>query len=371
MKTIVTVWSIRFGLGLFLWSLTASIAGAVVELRVAVRAEADRLQIGSSTAATIRDSEGRQLGTLEALESLAADVEGNAVVLNKWRDDRLWVEPREGGYVWIGQSWYRGRVQLVRVGSDRFAAINYVDLEQYLYSVVGAEAISSWPLEALKAQAVAARTYALYERQRSTGKLFDLGSTQNSQVYKGIASESSRTHEAVNQTNGQVVTYNGQLILAAFHASSGGHTENVEDIWTKPLPYLRGVADYDRGTPVYEWTEAIAKESLGGKLGIGPVQSVRIERKTPRGRAITVNVVGQSGSKRLSGEAFRKALKLRSTLFEVSEHQGTFFVSGRGFGHGVGMSQWGAYNLARQGTNYQQILGHYYQNAILARVQVQ
>ena len=366
------IWSIRLGLSLFVWSLVPGVASAVVELRVAVQAQADRLQIGSSTEAVIRDNAGRELGKLSALQSLEADVDGGKVALsNDWRGDRLWIEPSEGGYVWIGQRWYRGRVQLALVGGDRFAAINYVDLEQYLYSVVGSEVVPSWPIEALKAQAVAARTYALYERARSQGKLFDLTNTTNSQVYKGITSESDRTHAAVNETVGQVVTHDGQLILAAFHASSGGHTENVEDVWTRPLPYLRGVADYDRDAPVYEWTEAITSATLGSKLGIGPVQSVRVERTTPRGRVITLSVVGESGNKRLSGEEFRKALNLRSTLFAVSEDSGTFQFSGRGFGHGVGMSQWGAYHLALQGTNYQQILGHYYQNAILARVQVQ
>ncbi|MEO0948888.1 MAG: SpoIID/LytB domain-containing protein, partial [Cyanobacteria bacterium J06641_5] len=247
----------------------------------------------------------------------------------------------------------------------------YVDLEHYLYSVVGAEVVQSWPIEALKAQAVAARTYALYERAKAQGKLFDVSNTTNSQVYKGITTESNRTHAAVNETNSQVITHGGQLILAAFHASSGGHTENVEDVWTQPLPYLRGVADYDRGAPVYEWSKAIASEALGSKLGIGPARSVRIERTTPRGRVIALSVVGELGSKRLSGEEFRRALNLRSTLFAIAEARGVFQVSGRGFGHGVGMSQWGAYHLALQGTNYQQILGHYYQNATLARVQLQ
>lgn len=366
------IWGIRLGLGIVVWSLAAGGAGAVVELRVAVQAQADRLQVGSSTEAVVRDAGGRELGTLSALESLEADVEGGQIALaNNLRGERLWIEPKDGGYVWLGQRWYRGRVYLTPVDGDRFAAINYVDLEHYLYSVVGAEVGQSWPIEALKAQAVAARTYALYERAKSRGKLFDLTNTTNSQVYKGITSESDRTHTAVNETSGQVVTHGGQLILAAFHASSGGHTENVEDVWTQPLPYLRGVADYDRDAPVYEWNKTVSGEALGGKFGVGAAKSVRVERTTPRGRVVTLNVVGESGSKRLSGEEFRRALNLRSTLFAVSEERGTFQVSGRGFGHGVGMSQWGAYHLALQGTNYQQILGHYYQNATLARVKVQ
>lgn len=371
---IIAFWSARWNWGVFLfWVLAAGSAEAAVELRVAVRAATDRLQIGSSTAAIVRDAAGRQVGELSPLESLDAVVDGSQVSLaDRYAGERLWIEPSEGGYVWIGQHWYRGRLQLARVERDRFAAINYVDLEQYLYGVVGSEAVSSWPLEALKAQAVAARTYALYERTRSRGQLFDLDSTTHSQVYGGIATESERTHQAVNETVGQVVTYGGQLILAAFHAASGGHTEDVEDVWNQALPYLRGVADYDRGTPAYEWTETFSGAALGEKLGTGPVASLEPERTTPRGRVVTLKVIDAFGNvRRFSGDAFRKACNLRSTLFEVSSSAGTFAISGRGYGHGVGMSQWGAYNLARQGANYQQILGHYYQNAILARVQVQ
>ncbi len=363
----------RWAWGALIWVFAAGAAEAAVELRVAIESATKNLRIGSSTAAIVRDDSGRQVGTLSPLQSLDAKVSGNKVSLaDRYSGNRLWIEPKDDGYIWIGQRWYRGRLQLARVGTGRMAAVNYVDLEHYLYGVVGAEAVSSWPLEALKAQAVAARTYALYERSRAKGKLFDLSSTTHSQVYRGITSESIRTHQAVNETVGQVVIHDGRLILAAFHASSGGHTENVEDVWSKPLPYLRGVADYDRGTPVYEWTETISGDAIGAKIGLGTIRSIAAERTTPRGRVLSLKLVDAAGkTKRLSGDEFRKAFNLRSTLFQVSPYEGVFFIVGRGFGHGVGMSQWGAYNLALQGANYQQILGHYYQSAVLARLEVQ
>jgi stage II sporulation protein D len=166
------------------------------------------------------------------------------------------------------------------------------------------------------------------------------------------------------------MTHGGKVILAVFHSSSGGHTENVEDIWKQSLPYLRGVADYDQGTPVFEWTKNFSRSELSGLIsGVGNVSSMTAERTTPQGRVITMLVKGDRGSKRISGNDLRSALGLKSTLFVVNPAGEGFQVSGRGFGHGLGLSQWGAYNLAVQGVNYQQILDHYYQNATLARIQ--
>lgn len=182
--------------------------------------------------------------------------------------------------MWIGNGWYRGRVLLVPRNGG-LTAINYVDLEEYLYSVLGAEMDGGWPREALKAQAVAARTYALYRRQRSNG-VFDVGDDQNSQVYKGLITESTGTLAAVNATRGQVLTYNGQAILAAFHSASGGHTENVEDVWNEPLPYLRGVPDFDQGTPVFEWTKTFSQTDLSKRIsGVGNITTMTPQRTSP------------------------------------------------------------------------------------------
>ena len=278
------------------------------------------------------------------------------------------VEPTDNGYVWIGDRWYRGRTRLVRQGQG-ITAINYVDIEQYLYSVVGAEAVASWPLEALKAQAVAARSYALYKRSNARKSLYDVDTTIGTQVYKGLDSEYLTTHEAVNGTSGQIMTYGGKVILAAFHSSSGGHTENVEDIWTSPLPYLRGVVDYDQNSPVFEWTKLFSPEEISIRLGtVGRIKTMIPEKTTPHGRIVTMRVIGDRGTTTVTGKQLRKALDLRSTLFRVKTEGNNIQVYGRGFGHGLGLSQWGAYSLAKQGIQYHQILGHYYQQAILSRI---
>lgn len=355
-------------LSFLLWMILVSPAQALTELRVAIEDGVSRVKVGSSTKAIVRDSAGQSVGELAAMNGFDAQSGGSQVRLGNWRSGTLWIEPTENGLVWIGDRWYRGRTRLVAKGG-RLTAVNHVDFEQYLYSVIGSEMSPSWPQEALKAQAVAARTYALYKRAESGNSVYDVGDTVKWQVYKGLESEAESTHTAVNTTAGQILTYGGDVILSVFHSSSGGHTENVEDIWSQPLAYLRGVPDYDRGAPVFQWTQTFSGSELGRRIGgVGRVTSMTPERTTPHGRVVTMRVQGTGGSKRVSGNDMRKALGLKSTLFTVSNMGGSFQVSGRGYGHGLGLSQWGAHNLAQQGVNYQQILSHYYQQAMISQL---
>lgn len=372
-------------LSAIVWLAIVAPAQAALDLRVAIEEGVSQVSVGSSTKAVVTDGSGNTLGEIAAMNSFDAQLEGGKVALDSWQAGQIWIQPSGDGYVWIGDRWYRGRVQVVPTGKG-LTAVNYVDLEQYLYSVLGAEMSCSWPLEALKAQAVAARSYALKQRQASGNGVFDLGDTQAWQVYNGIEKECTTTQAAVNATAGQVLTYNGQIIEAVFHSSSGGHTENVEDIWVQALPYLRAVPDFDQGTPVFQWTVTLSRSELSQKIsGVGNVLSLTPERTTPRGRVITMKVTGDAGSRSLSGDKLRSALGLKSTLFEVVPQYGSvasasaksqqpptaFQIVGRGFGHGLGMSQWGAYNLALKGFNYQQIVLHYYKGSILAKIQVQ
>lgn len=351
-----------------LWFFLIAPVQAALELRVSIKKGVNNISIGSSTPALIKDSSGRVIGEIAGMNSFSAKTNGGGIAVNNWRSGNLWIEPTSDGYIWIGNNWYRGRLRLVRQGSS-IMAINYVDLEDYLYSVVGAEAVPSWTQEALKAQAVAARTYALYKRNTSKNGLYDLDTTTRTQVYKGLKSEYTTTHQAVQSSAGQVMTYNGKIILAVFHSASGGHTENVEDIWTSPLPYLRGVVDYDHNSPVFQWNKTVSPSQFSRVVGgVGNVKSIIPEKTTPQGRIVTMKIVGDRGTKRLKGTDLRKSLKLRSTLFRVSLDQGNLQVTGRGFGHGLGLSQWGAQYLGENGVNYSQILAHYYQNAKLSTI---
>ncbi|MGL5835305.1 MAG: SpoIID/LytB domain-containing protein [Waterburya sp.] len=356
------------GLSCLMWLLMI-LPGQAVELKVAVQKEVDTLKVGSSTAAIVKDGAGKQLGELNPMSSLAAKLDGNKISISgRIEAGELVIEPKNNGYVWIGDRWYRGTTRLIRQ-NDGITAINKVDLEQYLYSVVGAEAVSSWPIEALKAQAVAARSYALYKRKTGSNGIYDVDTTVGTQVYKGLDTEYTTTHQAVDSTLGQIMTYNNQVILAAFHSSSGGYTENVEDIWTSPLPYLRGVVDYDQKSPVFKWQQVIPVSKIQSLVaGVGKITGFQPAEMTPRGRVVMMKVTGDRGSTTISGNDLRKTLGLRSTLFRVSTDGNNLHVQGRGFGHGLGLSQWGAYSLAKQGINYHQILAHYYQTANLSQM---
>lgn len=358
------------GLSCLMWGLSAAAVQAAVELRVAVEQQADTVVIGSSTPAVVRDFNGGGVGQLPDGRAVTIQPDARGLRLADWQGQAFWVEPSNDGFVFVDDSWYRGRVLLL-AADGKITAVNWVDLETYLFSVLGGEMHANWPQEALKAQAVAARTYALYRRERSAHKIYDVGVNTSYQVYKGLASESPATQTAVQATQGQVLTYGNQVIEAVFHSSSGGYTENAEDIWQRPAPYLRGVPDFDQTAPVFQWSETFTAEQFQKRVvGIGQVRQAIPERVTPRGRVVSMRLEGTSGSRTISGRELRQALNLRSTLFTIAIADNTIRIDGRGFGHGIGMSQWGAFAMAQQGYSYQQILSHYYQGTALSQLRV-
>jgi len=358
------------GLSVILWGVATAAAQAAMELRVAVEQQVDTVVIGSSTPATVSDADGKGVGQLPDGRAVTIQSEGGTLRLADWRGQAFWVEPSGDGFIFIDDTWYRGKVLLVLV-DGKVTAINWVDLEAYLYSVLGGEMHANWPQEALKAQAVAARSFALYRRERAGQNIYDVGATTGYQVYKGLTTESPATQAAVQATRGQVLTYGNRVIEAVFHSSSGGHTENVEDIWQQPLPYLRSVPDFDQAAPVFRWTETLSADQFQKRIvGIGRLQRAIPERTTPRGRVVSMRLEGTGGSRVLTGTELRRALNLRSTLFTMAIDGDTVRIDGRGFGHGIGMSQWGAFAMAQQGYSYDQILSHYYRGTALSQMRV-
>lgn len=355
-------------LSILLWMALVAPAQAAVQLRVAIEQGVNQVKVGSSTTAVVKDAAGRKLGQIAAMNAFSVLPSAQGVALEQMQSSAMWIEPTGNGYSFIGDRWYRGKTLVVPTAKG-LTAVNYVDLEQYLYSVLGSEMNGNWPQEALKAQAVAARTYAIYKRENERNGIYDVGNTTTWQVYKGVASESPGTQAAVNATAGQVLTYKNQVILSVFHACSGGHTENVEDVWSQPLPYLRGVPDYDQDVQACQWVKTISSEELNQRIaGVGNVMSLT-PSTTPYGSIKTIKFVGDRGTRELKGNDVRNILGLRSTRFIITQDPLGLRLVGRGWGHGLGMSQWGAYNLAKQGANYRQILGHYYRGTSLAKIQ--
>jgi stage II sporulation protein D len=371
------------GAGLALSAAMATSAAAV-EIRVAIKRDAEQINIGSSVDAIVQNGEGKTVGEIKGMNGFVAERQGNVVAMDKWRSGVMTVQPKDAnGVVWIGDKWYRGRVVIVPTGNG-LTAVNWVDIEQYLYAVLGGEMNGSWHQEALKAQAVAARTYALHKQEGSRNDLYDVLPSTASQVYRGIQDESTGTQLAVNSTKGQVLTYNGKLILAAFHSSAGGKTDNVEEVWVQPLPYLRSVQDFDQDAPVFRWTKSVTQAELSSLFGCGggTVQSFTPIRKSTGDRVKVMQVKTTSGATcNYDGEEMQGKLGLRSNKFVIQpvykqvaskDPKKTpavidrFEVIGSGFGHGLGLSQYGALGMAKKGYNYQQIVAHYYQKTKLA-----
>ncbi|MEQ8757667.1 MAG: SpoIID/LytB domain-containing protein [Coleofasciculus sp. G1-WW12-02] len=192
---------------------------ASLEMRVAIATGVSSLDVGTSTAGIVVDGNGKTLGKLEANEGVNAQPNGSYLRIGEWKTPGgVWLKPTGGGFVFVNGRWYRGDLLLVSQG-DSLLAVNYIELEAYLASVVGSEIYPSWPPAALKAQAIAARSYAIVHYIRPANQLYDLGNTQRWQVYKGIESEWNTTTQAVQQTQGMFLSYKGGVVESLYAAS--------------------------------------------------------------------------------------------------------------------------------------------------------
>jgi len=202
--------------------------------------------------------------------------------------------------------------------------VNHLGVEKYLASVVGSEMPKSWPMAALRAQAVAARTYAL--QQVGKKDFYDVNSTEKSQVYLGIESETQSTRKAVDTTRSLVLTFKGRLINSVFHSSSGGKTEGSGAVWKKQLPYLVSVPDYDQHSPSFKWKRQFDPDQLKAIFHeTGGVDRFEIISTSTTGRILTARIDGPRGDIGLTGKELRFRLGLKSTLarFEMVPYQPT------------------------------------------------
>jgi stage II sporulation protein D len=369
-----------------LWLIVVAPALAL-DLRVMIQENQGQVNIGSSSNALVRDGNNKVVGELQAMNGFTAQATDRGVALDRWSSSQITIEPKDkNAVVWIGDRWYRGKAVVTRSGSG-ITAVNHVDMDQYLWSVLGGEMNGNWPQEALKAQAVAARSYALFRREKGRNGLYDVGNTTLWQVYRGVQDESGGTQQAVNATTRQVVIIKGtqRIIEAVFHSSSGGHTENSEDVWSSPVSYLRAVQDYDEGAPVYRWNKTFTRSQLSDRItGVGLIKSITPDPKsqTAGQRYLIWNIEGEQGKKRLKADDLQEALDLKSSKVlaitqvptktastKPTSTDVTFNVEGGGFGHGLGLSQYGAYNLASKlNWKYDQILLHFYTGTQIGQI---
>lgn len=264
-----------------------------------------------------------------------------------------------------GKNYSRYRGEFVLEYRDKMIfPINYVQAEEYLYSVVPSEIGYKFYPEAIKAQAVAARSYLYHSLMRKKYDYCDLLDTIDSQVYLGYDKENSMINELINETSNVIMVYNGEAINALFHSTSGGRTANNEDVWPSgtPLPYIRAVDDKDYGndSPRQNWNFTISKSEMSKIFGF-TVKKIKIIKSADK-RVKKLKISGSS-SVTMTGNDLRKKVgytKIFSTMFKVEDKGKNFYFTGHGSGHGLGMPQWSANGQAKKGKKYNEILKYYY-----------
>lgn len=340
----------------------------------------------------------------------------------------------EGSGIKVNGREYRGRIEiLLRRGGKNLVVRNVLPVEEYLYSVMGRTVPAYFPDEALKAQAVAMRTYALYVAQNGSDPDFDIRAGEKNFVYSGTDGEQRLLNKLIDATRGEVVTYGGSLIAAYTTESSGGYTEDSENVIGRYLPYLRSVKDFDSDAPVYKWERSFEAKDITaglvrggydcGKLGSIQLSDMGTDApdRTDTGRVLQIGFAGDKGSIIVPAERAMELFGLPSTLFaievtrpipdkldvpienylgmeigrkeieiELKNKKKTetgiaktiklisgvdgeeVIFKGRGSGNGLGLSLWGARQLANDAGNaagyYKEILRYYYRNANVVKI---
>lgn len=268
--------------------------------------------------------------------------------------------------------------KVIRVKQNETGEIINVPLEEYVIGVVAGEMPASFNVEALKAQAVASRTYAL-KRAESSNNNYDVTDGTQNQVYinyndmkqkwqKSYEDNLSKVKKAVQETKGEVVLYNNNLIDAMFFSTSNGYTENSENVFSSSKPYLVSVdSAWDKTeSPVFNSSNEVSKSEFLFNLGLTDSDSIIISdvKKTNTGRIISLSINGKS----FDSDKIRSIFGLRSTSFDISISNDKVIFNVIGYGHGVGMSQYGANGMAKEGYNYKDILKHYYKNCVIKKI---
>jgi len=338
------------------------------KLRVAIGLDQSEVSLGGpngieiidgATGETLLDEAGPELHQIRSTQSL------------------LIVRGLHGSLVDANSRRYRGQIEIRPNQNGKLDVINVLDIEDYLYGVMKPEISPNWPREAVKVQAVTARTFALYQKMKNQGKDWDLSATALSQVYGGFYSEDPMSNECVDQTRGVIITYQDKPILAQYHAACGGRTENAKNVWGVELPYLQSIScPFCKDSPHYRWTARVSLREIAqslnkGGLNVGKIYSIQSLAKSGSGRITELKIVQSRGNEIISGNEFRLLLgpqKIRSTLFTMRMAGGDVIFDGRGWGHGAGMCQWGAKKLAEDGYDYKHILRYYFKDVKIEKL---
>jgi stage II sporulation protein D len=300
--------------------------------------------------------------------------EGTRVIVNEMRlGSPIRIEGESAPLVFKGLV-VRGALVIIARDAG-LLVVNDLDLEAYVKSVVPSEVPVTWPFEALKAQAIVARTFALHKKGERGGQAFDVDATVQSQVYGGLGREDPRASEAVDATAGIVVMHEGRLALTPYHSTSAGPTEDAVEVWGIDLAYLKGVeCPFDESSSVYRWERRLSFDAIESALreaghAVGSMATLTPLGRNRSGRVSAVRILHSEGELILKGELLRRIIGyqlLPSMRFDVVDVEagprGGFDVHlrGGGWGHGVGLCQWGMKTLSERGWTADRIIDYYY-----------
>lgn len=268
--------------------------------------------------------------------------------------------------------------EVIRVKNVSTNEIYKVPFEEYIKGVLAGEMPTDFELEALKAQAVAARSYVLIQASKNEDKDYDVVNTVDNQVYLSdeelkekwkdkYVSKINKIKKAVTETKGEYLSYEGELVEALFFSTSTGKTENSEEVFSSKVPYLRSVVSaWDEASPVYEDTNSFELSDFYQKLGLEYSDKINYEvlETTSTGRVKKIKINGTE----FNGRDVATKLKLRSNYFSINQNGTKVTIATKGFGHGVGMSQYGALGMAKEGYTYDKILKYYYQGTEIKKI---
>ncbi|HPN73091.1 MAG TPA: SpoIID/LytB domain-containing protein [Candidatus Omnitrophota bacterium] len=312
-------------------------------------------------------------------ESSGIKVFSGKIVIGKesFRDKNIRLSPGTGGGFFFDGVEYRGELDIL-VSGEVFSAINRVQMEDYLKGVVPREVHGFWPMSALKAQAVASRSYAAFEAARRKNLPYDLTSDTYTQVYGGKSAERSRTTKAVTLTSGEVLKYDGKVIPGYFHSSCGGHTTTISSVWNgRDMEPFMGVRSRScRWSPSFRWRARIPTGEILEKLrrygyGFDRIDYMRPGKVDGSGRVEYVRIKSGNRWFEVPIKDFTSSIgrsTLKSSNFRIRKYPLFYDFDGYGWGHGVGMCQWCSFGMALRGWDYLKILGFFYPGATVSQL---
>ena len=271
------------------------------------------------------------------------------------------ISNKTNGNSLVNGVYYTGKIEVWK-GKNGLYIINELPLEDYIKDVVIAEVGKSWEIEAIKTQAVVARTYAVYYKEARGNSCYHITSSVLHQAYKGN-SPNERIAYAVEETSGEILTFDGKPIEALYHSTCGGKTEVPEDVFSKSYPYLRSVESNCQSSPYWVWERDIPLSEIEKGLNISGIKEIEIKSYTSTGRVKELEINTESEQIILGSNEFRRLLgwqRVPSTNFSMVIDGDSIIFKGKGHGHGIGLCQWSTLEMAKKGKNYREILSFFY-----------